>query len=36
VWVERLAVERPPRAKIVVEKNAEGATKWVELRVGLN
>ena len=36
VWVERLAVERPPRAKIVVKKNVEGSTKWVELRVGLN
>lgn len=34
VWVERLAVEQPRRAEIVVERDRDGSVKWVELKVG--
>lgn len=33
VWVERLAVEQPRRAEIVVERNGDGSVKWAELKV---
>jgi hypothetical protein len=35
VWVERLAVEQPRRAEIVVERDRDGSVKWVELKVGV-
>jgi hypothetical protein len=34
VWVERLAVEQPRRAEIVVERDRDGSVKWAELKVG--
>jgi len=34
VWVERLAVEQPRRAEIVVERDRDGSVRWVELKVG--
>jgi LytS/YehU family sensor histidine kinase len=34
VWVERLAVEQPRRAEIVVERDRDGLVKWAELKVG--
>lgn len=34
VWVERLAVEQPQRAKIVVERDRDGSVKWAEIKVG--
>jgi LytS/YehU family sensor histidine kinase len=35
VWVERLAVEQPQRAKIAAERDGDGSVKWVELTVGV-
>lgn len=34
VWVERLAVEQPRRAEILVERDRDGSVRWVELKVG--
>jgi hypothetical protein len=32
VWMERLAVEQPCRARMVTERDRDGSVKWVELR----
>ena len=35
VWVERLAVEQPRRAEMVVERDRDGFVKGVELKMGV-